>query len=116
MKGLLLLFAICKLMGHVHGLMKVTGGSVVALVTPMTPSNSVDIGKFTNLLEWHVQQGTSGAVILGTTGGEWRNPCIFTNINACIHTYIHTHISTYPSVQSESKYPVILYHYIIYNN
>ena len=68
---MLLLLALCVL-GNVHALMKVTGGSVVALVTPMTPSNTIDMKKFTNLLEWHVEQGTSGAVILGTTGGKKR--------------------------------------------
>ena len=73
MKALFFLFATCMLLNGVRCLMKVTGGSVVALVTPMTPSNAVDIKRFTNLLEWHAQQGTSGAVILGTTGGEWQN-------------------------------------------
>ena len=71
MKFLLFLTLVCVL-SDVHALMKVTGGSVVALVTPMNPSNTVDIKRFTNLLEWHVEQGTSGAVILGTTGGEQR--------------------------------------------
>ena len=45
------------------------GGSVVALVTPMTGgSNAVDYAALTNLLKWHVSEGTDGAVILGTTG------------------------------------------------
>ena len=46
----------------------VTGGSVVAIVTPMTSSNEIDYAKFIELLQWHVQEGTDGAVILGTTG------------------------------------------------
>ena len=75
MKTLLLMLSLCAL-GDVFALMKVTGGSVVALVTPMTRSNNVDIKKLTDLLEWHVEQGTAGAVILGTTGGKQRNNAI----------------------------------------
>jgi 4-hydroxy-tetrahydrodipicolinate synthase len=47
----------------------VKGGSVVALVTPMKEgTNAIDYDKFVELLEWHVKEGTDGAVILGTTG------------------------------------------------
>ena len=49
-------------------MMKVKPGSIVALVTPMTKSNAVDYPALTKLLEWHISQGTDGAVILGTTG------------------------------------------------
>ena len=44
------------------------GGSVVALVTPMTASNDVDYPSLVALLKWHMSEGTDGAVILGTTG------------------------------------------------
>jgi len=44
------------------------GGSVVALVTPMLGDNSIDYSSLVKLLEWHVKEGTDGAVILGTTG------------------------------------------------
>ncbi len=43
-------------------------GSVVALVTPMLDNLSIDYPKLVDLLKWHVDQGTDGAVILGTTG------------------------------------------------
>eukprot|EP01038_Epipyxis_sp_PR26KG_P010196 gene10196-13716_t len=46
----------------------VVGGSVVALVTPMTKNNEIDYAKLIELLEWHVKEGTDGAVVLGTTG------------------------------------------------
>ena len=49
-------------------LTSIRGGSVVALVTPMKPDGSVDMAKFVELLEWHVKEGTDGAVVLGTTG------------------------------------------------
>ena len=47
---------------------QVKGGSVVALVTPMTKANDIDYDKFVDLLNWHVKEGSDGAVILGTTG------------------------------------------------
>jgi hypothetical protein len=47
---------------------QVTGGSVVALVTPMNSDYSVDFASLRSLLRWHVEKGTKGAVILGTTG------------------------------------------------
>jgi len=44
------------------------GGSVVALVTPMKADKSIDYGRLVDLLTWHMQEGTDGAVVLGTTG------------------------------------------------
>lgn len=43
-------------------------GSCVALVTPMTPEGSVDEAKLTDLIEWHIDEGTRAIVIAGTTG------------------------------------------------
>jgi 4-hydroxy-tetrahydrodipicolinate synthase len=43
----------------------ITRGSVVALVTPMTPNREIDYPKFVDLLKWHVAEGTNGAVVLG---------------------------------------------------
>ena len=37
--------------------MLVKGGSVVALVTPMTDSNDIDYSKLTDILLWHANQG-----------------------------------------------------------
>lgn len=34
----------------------------------MTSSNQIDYPKFIELLQWHMKEGTDGAVILGTTG------------------------------------------------
>lgn len=42
-------------------------GSMVALVTPFTEDGSVNFEKFRELVEWQVQQGTDGIVVLGTT-------------------------------------------------
>ena len=43
-------------------------GSLVAIVTPMHPDGSLDLPALRKLLDWHVESGTSGIVIVGTTG------------------------------------------------
>jgi len=43
-------------------------GSLVALVTPMTPDLAVDYAGLERLIEHHIQAGTDGLVIAGTTG------------------------------------------------
>ena len=43
-------------------------GSMVALVTPMAPDGGLDLDAMYKLLEWHVEQGTSAIVSMGTTG------------------------------------------------
>ena len=46
----------------------VFSGSLVAIVTPMHPDGSLDLPALRKLLDWHVESGTSGIVIVGTTG------------------------------------------------
>ncbi|MFT5452385.1 MAG: 4-hydroxy-tetrahydrodipicolinate synthase [Enterobacterales bacterium] len=43
-------------------------GSIVALVTPMAPDGSLDIACLRSLVDWHIESGTVGIVIMGTTG------------------------------------------------
>lgn len=43
-------------------------GSLVALVTPFDGNNRVDYGSLKRLIDFHVEQGSSGLVIAGTTG------------------------------------------------
>ena len=43
-------------------------GSIVALVTPMHDDGSVDYTTLRTLVDWHVQQGTDGIGVVGTTG------------------------------------------------
>ena len=38
-------------------IMPVKGGSIVALVTPMTVDNAIDFVKLEDLLRWHVAEG-----------------------------------------------------------
>lgn len=42
-------------------------GSYVALITPMLDNGDIDFGGLKTLVEWHIEQGTDGLVILGTT-------------------------------------------------
>lgn len=42
-------------------------GSFVALVTPMSENGEVDYSAYSSLIEWHLEKGTDGFVVLGTT-------------------------------------------------
>ena len=43
-------------------------GSLVAIVTPMKADGALDFPGLKSLIDWHVQEGTDGIVIVGTTG------------------------------------------------
>lgn len=43
-------------------------GSLVALVTPMSDDGKLDLPAFDRLVDWHVEAGTHGIVVVGTTG------------------------------------------------
>ncbi len=43
-------------------------GSLVAIVTPMKADGALDFPALKSLIDWHVQEGTDGIVIVGTTG------------------------------------------------
>jgi 4-hydroxy-tetrahydrodipicolinate synthase len=43
-------------------------GSLVAIVTPMHEDGRLDVGRFKELIDWHVAEGTDGIVVVGTTG------------------------------------------------
>ena len=43
-------------------------GSLVAIATPMKPGGALDLPGLTKLIDFHVGNGTSGIVIVGTTG------------------------------------------------
>jgi 4-hydroxy-tetrahydrodipicolinate synthase len=47
--------------------MKLTG-SFVALVTPLNQDLSLDVVALEKLIEWHIESGTQGLFIMGTTG------------------------------------------------
>lgn len=43
-------------------------GSLVAIVTPMHADGGLDLPGLRKLIDWHIEQGTDGIVIVGTTG------------------------------------------------
>ncbi|HVF63829.1 MAG TPA: 4-hydroxy-tetrahydrodipicolinate synthase [Casimicrobiaceae bacterium] len=43
-------------------------GSLVAIVTPMQSDGALDLPALKSLIDWHVAEGTSAIVIVGTTG------------------------------------------------
>jgi 4-hydroxy-tetrahydrodipicolinate synthase len=43
-------------------------GSIVAIVSPMHDDGSLDLDALRHLLDWHIEQGTHGIVIVGTSG------------------------------------------------
>jgi len=43
-------------------------GSLVALVTPMGSDGAIDFDTLRRLIDWHIDAGTDGLVIAGTTG------------------------------------------------
>lgn len=48
--------------------MGVLTGSLVAIVTPMQEDGGLDLDAFRKLIDFHVQEGTNGIVVVGTTG------------------------------------------------
>ena len=49
-------------------MMQALNGSIVALITPMHENGEIDYETLSNLIEWHIEQGTCGIVSVGTTG------------------------------------------------
>ncbi len=43
-------------------------GSIVAIATPMHPDGSLDLDGFRKLIDFHIDEGTAGIVVVGTTG------------------------------------------------
>jgi 4-hydroxy-tetrahydrodipicolinate synthase len=43
-------------------------GSLVAIVTPMKAGGALDLDALSRLVDWHIASGTSGIVVVGTTG------------------------------------------------
>ena len=43
-------------------------GSIVALVTPMSPDGDVDYASLQKLVQFHINNGTNAIVSVGTTG------------------------------------------------
>ncbi len=54
-------------------------GSIVALVTPFNASGEIDFSALEALIEWHIEEGTDGLVLAGSTGEgsslSWDEKC-----------------------------------------
>ncbi len=50
-----------------HGGVQIRG-SIPAIVTPMHEDGSLDLPAFRKLIDWHVEEGTNGLVVVGTSG------------------------------------------------
>ncbi|HEV3106084.1 MAG TPA: 4-hydroxy-tetrahydrodipicolinate synthase [Trinickia sp.] len=44
------------------------GGSIPAIVTPMLEDGGLDLPAFRKLIDWHIEEGTDGLVVVGTSG------------------------------------------------
>lgn len=55
-------------MFHFTGWIVMFKGSLVAIVTPMHEDGRLDLERFRTLIDFHVEQGTDGIVVVGTTG------------------------------------------------
>jgi len=43
-------------------------GSLPAIATPMHPDGSLDLPRLRSFIDWHIDQGSDGIVVVGTTG------------------------------------------------
>ncbi len=72
-------------------------GSIVALVTPMLPESlAVDYPALKRLVEWHIEEGTSAIVAVGTTGES-----------ATLSVEEHLEVVTVCVAQSAGRIPII---------
>ena len=71
-------------------------GSIVALVTPMELDGSIAWQSLFNLIDWHVESGTSGLVLVGTTGES-----------ATIDVAEHVQIIEQSSRHAKDRIPII---------
>jgi 4-hydroxy-tetrahydrodipicolinate synthase len=66
-------------------------GSLVAIVTPMFEDGSVDYDSLGHLIDWHIDCGTRGIVVVGTTG---ESPTVNVDEHAALIEYTVKHASS----------------------
>ena len=71
-------------------------GSLVALVTPMDAAGAVDYSAVDELIDWHVEAGTSALVVAGTTGES-----------ATLTHDEHAQLIRYAAKQAGGRIPVV---------
>ena len=65
-------------------------GSLVAIVTPMFEDGSLDYESFGRLIDWHIDCGTRGVVVVGTTG---ESPTVAVDEHAALIEYAVKHVA-----------------------
>ena len=79
-------------------------GSLVAIASPMHRDGSLDINSLRKLIDFHVEQGTDGIVIVGTTG---ESPTVdFEEHCLLIRTAVETQQDAFPSLQVQVPTPL----------
>ncbi len=71
-------------------------GSIVALVTPMHADDSIDWDALARLIDWHIEQGTSSIVAVGTTGES-----------ATLDVDEHTDVIRFTVERADKRIPII---------
>jgi 4-hydroxy-tetrahydrodipicolinate synthase len=66
-------------------------GSLVAIVTPMFEDGSIDYDSLGHLIDWHIECGTRGIVVVGTTG---ESPTVNVDEHADLIEYAVKHASS----------------------
>jgi 4-hydroxy-tetrahydrodipicolinate synthase len=66
-------------------------GSLVAIVTPMFEDGSIDYDSLGHLIDWHIDCGTRGIVVVGTTG---ESPTVNVDEHADLIEYAVKHASS----------------------
>ena len=66
-------------------------GSLVAIVTPMFEDGSIDYDSLGHLIDWHIDCGTRGIVVVGTTG---ESPTVNVDEHADLIEYSVKHASS----------------------
>ena len=66
-------------------------GSLVAIVTPMFEDGSLDYESLGHLIDWHIDCGTRGIVVVGTTG---ESPTVAVDEHAALIEYAVKHVAS----------------------
>ncbi len=75
-------------------------GSLVAIVTPMFEDGSIDYDSLGHLIDWHIDCGTRGIVVVGTTG---ESPTVNVDEHADLIEYAVKHASSrYQSLPAQA--------------
>ena len=65
-------------------------GSIVALVTPMLPNGTIDWARLGELIDWHLDSGTSAIVAVGTSG---ESPTLDVEEHLGVIQYVINHVA-----------------------